>query len=309
MASSPSSTSTSARAHRSSDRILVTGATGMLGGLLVDDLVQRGAACTVMVRPGSDATRFEQLDGVDVVRGDFDDPETLEAAAAGIDRAFLLTNSTERAETQQKAFVTAAADAGVRHLVKLSQLHAAAGAPVRFLRYHAAVEDAVVRTDMAHTFIRPNLVLQAYLPFAPTIVDGLLQAPIGEARVSMVDGRDIAAVAAAALTEAGHEGRTYGVTGPEAVTHAHLADALGRALGRDVRFEEVPESAFIDAVEASGMPPWQAEGLAEDYAHYRRGEAAGVSDDVLAVTGSRPRSVERFAQDSAAAFMKRGQRR
>lgn len=165
----------------------------------------------------------------------------------GVGRAFLVTNSSERTEGQQKAFVAAAQATGVQHLVKLSQLHAAVGSPVRFLRYHAAVEAAIEESGVPHTFVRPNLILQAYLPFAPLIQAGVLQAPIEEARVSIVDARDIAALVAAALTEDGHEGHTYDVTGPEASTHAELAAAFGEAAGHEVRFESVPPEAFLAA--------------------------------------------------------------
>lgn len=282
--------------------LLITGATGMIGGLLVDALVERGAPVTVMLRPSSDPARFTARSGVEVVRGDFDDPASLSQALAGVDRAFLVTNSTERTEAQQTAFAEAARAAGVRHLVKLSQLHAAADSPVRFLRYHAVVESAIQRAGLPYTFLRPNLVLQAYLPYARSVAAGVLQAPIGDARVSAVDGRDIAAVAATALTEDGHEGHTYDVTGPAAVTHAEMAAAFGQAAGHEVRFQEVGSADFVATVEQFGMPAWQAEGLAEDYAHYGRGEADTLSPDVQRVTGRPPRSVRDFAEDHAAAF-------
>lgn len=283
-------------------RLLVSGATGMIGGLLVDTLVERGVPLTAMVRHGSDPGGLAERPGVAVVEGDFDDAASLERALQGVERAFLVTNSSERTEGQQKAFVQAAERAGVRHLVKLSQLHADANSPVRFLRYHAAVEAAVEQSGIGYTHLRPNLILQAYLPFAPMIAAGTLSAPIGALPVSVVDARDIAAVAAAALTEAGHDGRTYDLTGPEALTHAEIAAALGEAAGHEVRFETVPAGAFVATLEQAGMPTWQAKGLVEDYAHYERGEAAGISGDVERVTGRPPRTVHQFAADYAVAF-------
>lgn len=283
-------------------RLLVTGATGMIGSLLTDALVARGAELSVMLRPGRASDGIADQPGVSAIEGDFDDPASLQRALEGVERAFLLTNSTERAEAQQLAFVQAAQDQGVAHVVKLSQLAARAGSPVRFLRYHAAVEAALASSGVGWTFVRPNLILQAYLPFAPLIAQGALQAPIGDAPISVVDARDIAAVAAAALTEDGHRGETYTVTGPAAVSHAEIATAIGGAIGRQVEFEGVPADAFLAAVTGAGMPQWQAEGLLEDYAHYDRGEAAAVSPDVERVTGSRARSVEDFARDHADAL-------
>jgi uncharacterized protein YbjT (DUF2867 family) len=274
----------------------------MIGSLLVDELLARGAEPTVMLRPGREAPELTAKPGVSAVEGDFDDPDSLRRALDGAERAFLLTNSSERAEAQQLAFVEAAARAGVGQVVKLSQLAAAADSPVRFLRYHAAVEAALRDSGVDWTFVRPNLILQAYLPFAPMIAQGVLQAPIDEAAVSVVDARDIAALAAVALTEDGHAGATYTVTGPAAVTHAEIAAALGEAAGHPVEFGSVAAEDFLATLVGVGMPEWQAEGLVEDYGHYDRGEAAVVSADVEAVTGSAPRDLTTFAADHADAF-------
>ena len=116
-----------------------------------------------------------------------------------------------------------------------------------------------------------------------------------------MDVRDIAAVAAVALTEDGHEGATYTLTGPEAITHSQIAAALTSALGRTVRFVDVPPEAFADGIREL-LPPWQVDGLLEDYAHYRRGEAAAVSPAIAEITGTAPRSIEQFARDYAPAF-------
>ena len=274
----------------------------MIGSLLTDVLVARGVEFSVMLRPGGSGDRIAGKPGVSSTEGDFDDPASLRRALEGVDRAFLLTNSTERTEAQQIAFVEAAQAQGVRHVVYLSQLAADERSPVRFLHYHGAVEAALVNSTMGWTFVRPNLILQAYLPFAPAIAGGVLQAPIGEAAVSVVDARDIAAVAGAALTDDVHVGETYTITGPAAVTHAEIAAELGDAIGRPVRFESIAPEAFVGALTGVGMPRWQAEGLAEDYAHYERGEASAVSLDVAQVTGASARSLRAFARDYAHAF-------
>jgi len=274
----------------------------MIGSLLADALVDQGVEFTVMLRPGGSGDRIAGKPGVSSTEGDFDDPESLRRALEGVDRAFLLTNSTERTEAQQIAFVEAARAQRVGHVVYLSQLASDPQSPVRFLRYHGAVEAALRNSTVGWTFVRPNLILQAYIPFAPMIAQGALQAPIGDAAVSVVDARDIAAVAAAALTEDGHVGKTYTVTGPAAVTHAEIATELGDAVGRTVRFESIPPEAFLAALTGAGMPEWQAEGLLEDYAHYVRGEASAVSPDVAQVTGTSPRSLRDFAHDYSDAF-------
>jgi len=280
--------------------VLVTGATGNTGRALVDALTRRGAPVRAMVRSGADRGKLPA--GVPAVVADFDDPESIAAALTGAERAYLVTPSSEQAEDQQRRFADQAAKAGLGHLVVLSQLGAEEGSPVRFLRYHAAVEQHVRDFGIPYTFLRPNLFFQGLLTVAGSIAaEGRLYAPIGDAKVSAVDVRDIAAVAAVALTEPGHEGATYTLTGPASITHAQMAAALTAALGRGVTFVDVPPEAFAGRLRGI-LPPWQVEGLLEDYAHYRRGEAAPVSSAVAEITGRPPRDIQQFARDYAPAF-------
>ena len=284
----------------SDNPILVTGATGNTGRPLVEALVRLGAPVRAMVR--DQASRAKLPDGVQVAVADFEDPASLAAALDGAARAYLVTPSSEQAEAQQKRFADLAAAAGVRHLVVLSQLAAAEESPVRFLRYHAAVERHVRDLGIGYTFLRPNLFFQGLLALAkPIAAEGRFFAPIGDAPVSAVDVRDIADVAAAVLTQAGHEGATYTLTGPAAVTHAEMAAVLGAALGRGITFTDVQPAAFAESLHGV-LPPWQAEGLLEDYAHYRRGEAAMVSTAVAEVTGHPAIDFAQFARDYAPAF-------
>jgi uncharacterized protein YbjT (DUF2867 family) len=280
--------------------ILVTGATGNTGRPLVEALVRLGAPVRAMVRDR--ASQAKLPDGAQVAVADFDDPASLAAALDGAGRAYLVTPSSEQAEVQQKRFADLAAAAGVRHLVVLSQLAAAEDSPVRFLRYHAAVERHVRDLGIGYTFLRPNLFFQGLLALAkPIAAEGRFFAPIGDTPVSAVDVRDIADVAAAALTQAGHEGATYTLTGPAAVTHAEMATALGAALGREITFIDVPPEAFAGSLHGM-LPPWQVAGLLEDYAHYRRGEAAMVSTAVAEVAGRPAMDFAQFARDYAPAF-------
>jgi uncharacterized protein YbjT (DUF2867 family) len=280
--------------------ILVTGSTGNTGRAIVDALVERGAPVRAMVRTEADRGKFRA--GVEVVVADFDQPAAVAAALDGAERAYLVTPSSEQAEEQQKRFADLAAKAGIRHLVVLSQLGSEEHSPVRFLRYHAAVEQHVRDLGIGYTFLRPNLYFQGLLMFAGLIsAQGQFFAPIGDAAVSAVDVRDIAAVAAAVLTETGHEGATYTLTGPEAITHSQIAAALTAATGRTVRFVDVPPQTFADSIRDL-LPRWQVDGLIEDYAHYRRGEAAAISPAVTETTGTVPRSIDQFARDYAAAF-------
>jgi uncharacterized protein YbjT (DUF2867 family) len=182
------------------------------------------------------------------------------------------------------------------------QLAADETSPVRFLRWHAAVERHIRELGVGFTFLRPNLYFQGLLAFAQSIAnEDRFFAPIGDARVSAVDVRDIAAVAAVVLTEPGHAGRTHSITGPAAITHAEIAAAISKATGRQIAFVDAPPEAFAERLREV-LPSWQVGGLLEDYAHYSRSEAAAVSPTVAQVTGQQPRDIGQFARDYADAF-------
>jgi uncharacterized protein YbjT (DUF2867 family) len=282
--------------------ILVTGATGNNGVEIIKCLAARNVQVRAMVR-NHDRANAVAVPSVEVVEGDFDRPETLLKALAGVECAFLLTNSSERAEAQQIAFIDAARQSGVKQIVKLSQFAADANSPVRFLRYHAAVEAALRSSGIAYTFLRPNLFMQGLLNFRSTIAtQSAFYAAAGDAKVSVVDVRDIADVAVAALTESGHEGKTYDLTGPQALTHAEMAESLSAELDRQITFVDIPPEAMGETLLGIGFPVWQADGLLEDYAHYRRGEATAIASGVQDAISRNPRSFEEFAHDYAAMF-------
>lgn len=276
--------------------VLVTGATGTVGSALVAALRPTRLTVRAMTRdPG------RAVPGVENAIADLRDPGSIAAALKGVDAVFLNSPSVEDAAELQIRFADLARDAGVRRLVVLSQYAARADSPVRFLRWHAAVEAHVRDLGLDHTVLRPNLFMQAMLGFAPTIAQGWFAAPIGGAAVSAIDARDIADAAAAVLTGAGHEGRTYTLTGPAALTHTEIARAISDATGRDIVFRDATAEQFAAALEGM-LPPWQLAGLVEDYAHYARGEAAEVHSSVPGLTGRPARGIAEFASDHAAAF-------
>src|ERR1035437_2703973 len=148
--------------------ILVTGASGTNASELIKRLSSAGVAVRGMIR-NQHGRANDALPGVEFVTADFGDPATIGRALEGVECAFLLTNSSERAEAQQLGFVEVARAAGLRHIVYLSQLHAAKNSPVRFLRYHALVEDTISSSGMAFTNLRPNFYMQGVLGFRSSI--------------------------------------------------------------------------------------------------------------------------------------------
>lgn len=276
--------------------VLVTAATGTVGSALVPALRARGANVRAMTRNPDNP-----VPGVENVVADLRDPRSVTDALEGVDAVFLNSPSEEEAAALQIRFADLARKSGVERLVLLSQYAASTDSPVRFLRWHAEVEAHVDQLGLDHTVLRPNLYLQALLGFAATIAQGWIGAPIGDAAVSAIDTRDIADSAAAVLTSSGHTGRTYTLTGPRAVTHTEIAQALSDAIGRQISFVDAPADQFAAAL-SGFLPPWQVEGLVEDYAHYARGEAAEVHTSVADLTGRPARDLTDFARDHAAVF-------
>jgi uncharacterized protein YbjT (DUF2867 family) len=282
--------------------MLITGATGTVGSEVVKRLSAHGVQVRAVTRDPRKAGAH-RLPHVQFVPGDFEDVDSMRRACAGVDQAFLLTNSTERAEQQQIAFTRVAQQSGVRHIVKLSQLHADANAPERFLRYHGVVEAAIQASGLTFTFLRPNLYMQGLLNFRQSIQQqSAFFAAAGDARISAVDVRDLADVAVAALTTAQHNNKVYALTGPDALTFAEMAHQLSRAVGRTITFVDMPPESMRAALADLGFPAWQADGLLEEFAMYRRGEAAGVEPGVREALGQPPRAFDAFARDYAPLF-------
>lgn len=282
--------------------ILITGATGNVGVELVKRLSECGEPIRAFVRSRARSQSIASA-GIELVEGDFARIETFAPALAGVDRLFLLIPSSSEVEKQQRNFVDAARRSQIRHIVKLSQLAADENAAGRFQRYHGAVEKYIENSGIPYTFLRPNLFMQGLYNFSGTIsTEGVFYAPAGDAKVSVVDVRDIASVAAKVLTELGHENKTYDITGPEALTHADMADQLSRAAGKNIKYIDIPPDKMRKALLGFGMPTWQADGVVEDYDHYRRGEATTVTQTVRDITGKEANSFFQFAEDNAGRF-------
>jgi uncharacterized protein YbjT (DUF2867 family) len=179
-----------------SPKILITGATGNIGRELTKLLSKKGISFRALVRSPRQAKELATLPGSELVEGDFNNQDSLRNALQGMEKAFLLTNSSEFAQQQQSSFVEAGSQTGLKHIVKLSQWAAAPDSPVRFLRYHAVVENLIKNSGIAYTFLRPNLFMQGLLGFRQTIVEkGKFYGAVGDSKISLIDIRDIAAVA------------------------------------------------------------------------------------------------------------------
>jgi uncharacterized protein YbjT (DUF2867 family) len=282
--------------------ILVTGATGLVGGAVVRQLAARGVPLRALVRSPEKAAALAGPD-LETVVGDFDRPETLGPALKGVRRALLISHHDVRQVELQGNFVEAARRAGPVHIVKLSGLATAPGSPSRSGRWHAETEGHIRDAGLSWTFLHPPYFMQNLLRAAPAIAaQGVLTAAVKDGRIAMVDARDVAAVAVAALTAAGHEGQTYAVTGPEALSHAMVATILSEVAGRTITYRDIGLDAYREQLVAGGAPPWLVEVRMEFTAVLREGFGAAVTDTVLHTTGVSPRTLAAFVAEHAARF-------
>jgi uncharacterized protein YbjT (DUF2867 family) len=281
--------------------ILVAGAAGLTGSAVLTALTAAGADVRALSRSPERADSLRRP-GVDAVAAAFDDPAALQAAFTGVDAAYLATPSTPRLADTEAAFARAAAQAGT-HLVKLSTMGAAADSPLRFGRVHAESEAAIEAAGGTWTFLRPNGFMQNDLAWAAQVPSGTIAGPVMDAAWSIVDARDVAAVAAAVLTDRSrYAGVRIGITGPEARTPRDRVRALAEILGRELAVVDVPVPSVAEQLRGYGLPAWQVDGLAELFELYRLGQATAVIPDADLPLG-RPRSTwETFAADHAASF-------
>jgi uncharacterized protein YbjT (DUF2867 family) len=283
--------------------ILVTGATGLNGAELVRRLSANGVPVRALARTVAKAQELARLPGVEIVEGDMARPETLAAPLRGIERAFLVSSSDPTMLDVQSNFIAAAKTAGVHHLVKLSGIMPELDSDFRFARMHGEIERRLEASGLAFTHFRAGEFMPAYFRQVPSIVGkGALFLPMENARIASVDAGDIADVAALVLTESGHEGKTYPLTGPEALTMAEVAERLSRVTGQSIRYVNVAPEDAKQAQLAAGVPPYLADALAELFAERRKGKEATVYPTVQTLLGRPATSFETFAVRNAAIF-------
>jgi uncharacterized protein YbjT (DUF2867 family) len=279
--------------------ILVIGGGSRTGTELIRLLREQGAPVRAMVRSPD-----ESAGGVGTVQGDLAKAATLDRAMEGADKVFLLGPAHHDEAAWYRNAIDAAARCGVGHLVASSILGADPGSPARFIRHHGQADEHLQSSGVPWTILRPNMYMHNVTSLWPPTIgpDGNYYAPAGDARIAAVDARDVAAVAATALTEDGHAGMTYDLTGPQALTTAECCDLLAAHLGRPIRYVPVDDDAARSAMLGAGLQRWMVDGLIELYQDYRRsgseGYAAQLSDGVEAVTGKPPRTLEQALADS-----------
>ena len=283
--------------------ILVTGATGLNGTALVRKLSTKGVPLRALVRNAAKAAEIAALPNVEIAIADMAKPETLRPALAGVDRAMLNSSADPAMVEVQSKFIAAAAKAGVGHVVKLSGIMPELDSPFRFARMHGEIEKRLEASGMAFTHLRAGEFMPSYFRQVPMILaKGALFLPMGNQRIASIDIGDLAEIAALVLTNPGHEGKIYPLTGPEALTMTEVAERLSAATGKTIKYINVPPEDVRKAQLAAGVPPYIADALAELFAERRKGKESQVWPIAQTLLGRRPTSFAEFAARNAAIF-------
>ncbi|MFJ2829929.1 NAD(P)H-binding protein [Streptomyces sp. NPDC087263] len=277
--------------------ILVTGATGTIGSELLRQLAARGEKARALTR---DPARAQVPAGIEVVRGDYHEPASVEAAMSGVS-AFFSVGVLGPGDADADAYLVAAARAaGVRRVVKLSSI--GTGDPA-LGNWHVGGEQAVQASELEWTVLRPSSFASNTLRWAEAIHSG---SPVpnmtGTGAQGVIDPRDVSEVAAETLLAPGHSGRTYTLTGPELLTTSDQAATLAEVLGRPVTTVDVPPDVLRAQFLEAGMPETRAEGVLAGTVYVRKGGNAVLTEDVRRVLGREPRTYDRWARDHREAF-------
>lgn len=286
-------------------RTLVTGATGTVGSFLIRELSKRGEQVRAAVHTESKAVRVAEAN-VELFEMDFADKASVDAALKGIEKVYLLTPFSPGQVEMASFFIDRAREAGVRYIVRQS----AAGADteaITLLRGHRMAEVRLEESGIAYTHLRPNTFMQNFVNFFGEAIrsTGRIYLPLKASRVSYIDARDIASVAATLLygnIKEEHLNRAYALTGPAPLSGVDVAESISRASGKRVEYVDISPAEAKIGMKAASMPDWAIDSMIELYEFQRDGRAERVSSSVEDISGRSPLSIDDFSRDNAGAF-------
>jgi (4-alkanoyl-5-oxo-2,5-dihydrofuran-3-yl)methyl phosphate reductase len=285
--------------NRSGRTYLVTGATGNIGGRVVERLLARGERTRVFVRDANKASR-RYGDRVEVCVGDLADAATLQRAVDGVDVVFLVTSGPDLAD-KDKQTADAAKSAGVDLLVKLSTEDVRHGVGTGI--WHRDGEAAIRDSGIGFAFVQPSGFMDNFLNWAGAIkADGVARCAAGDGAIPFIHSDDIADVAVAAMTQPQYAGQSVPITGPEALSFAEMTAKVGAVIGRKLRFEKLSDDQERQQQAAWGSPQPLIEARLSIFRGIREGLLATVTDNVAAALGREAISFDQWALQNSAAF-------
>jgi len=287
--------------------VLVTGATGLNGGAVIRELARHNVPVRALYRDWAKTRDLKLLQHVDLAEGDMLQPGSLEAALQGVERVLMISAANPQMVDTQCTFIDAAKKAGVSHIVKFSGAESGVGFNAKHFRYtrmHQEIEQYLETSGMAWTHLRPGQFMQVYLRETPTIVSkGAIFLALDKVRLSPVDVEDVAKVAAGLLTSNGHEGKSYNMTGPEALTMTEITERISQAIGRPIRYVNITPAERRQALLNAGMPTEFVDALDEQGSERRSHPESRVDLTTHAAFGVRPTTFLEFAHRHAATFL------
>jgi uncharacterized protein YbjT (DUF2867 family) len=276
-------------------RILETGVSGMFGGEVARQLMAKSIPIRVLVR---DPSKVQQLDkSVEIITGDFMNTEALATALNGIEKLYLASYDKPELVEHQANVLAVAKQCEVQHVVRLSSAGTEENNELPDLYRHAVCERQLEETSLGFTHLKPMWVMQNFESF---VVNDRIRLPAGEGRLGLVDHRDVAAVAVAALTDLGHEGKAYELA-TESLSHSEVADQLSQATGRSITYENISPEAYEKQLLVNGYLQDDVDTLQGLLADVRNGvnRDTNVTDTVRDVLGRPGITFKQFAQDYA----------
>ena len=282
--------------------ILVTGATSAVGKAVIKELLARKVVVRAFLRQPVDAAKL-QAQGVEAFLGDMTKQASVAQALQGIESVYLITPVAEYLLETEGLWAQEGKKAGIRHLIKQSEIGADPQALSPLLQYHGRAEDAIRTSGVPYTILRTLYFMQNFAPmYAHSIITrGMIYAPLADARMSYVDARDVGAVAARLLTKEGHHYQEYEVTGPEAITCTQLAEIFSSLLHTPVHYATISDEETEKAL-LGRYSPWRARAVVTLLQFYRQGGGNLVTPVVDEVTGRKPGTAAAFISEHLQSF-------
>jgi uncharacterized protein YbjT (DUF2867 family) len=283
--------------------ILVTGASGQVGRQVLEEVLKTGKPVKAMYRSAEDAR--SALSGVEAVIADFADKASLAKALQGIEAIYLVCSPIPQLVELESNVIAACKQASVGYVVLNSAL-GAGDYPKSFPSWHRKVEDNLKASGLRYAIFRPNSFMQNIAAYnAPSIrAQGAFYSAMGEAKLSLIDVRDIAVILAKALTiPAAFAGKAIDLNGPEAFSYSEIAAKISRVAGRAVQFVNIPEEVQRKSMLDLGMPEWQVNALLELQQYYTvAGKGAEVTPPIKDFLGRPPITLDQYLNENKAIF-------
>jgi uncharacterized protein YbjT (DUF2867 family) len=289
-------------------KILVTGASGLSGSLIIKEFASQNIPVMALVRNAAKAEELLKYANVEVVIGDLLFPDTYRDALKGTDKVLLISSSFEKMVETQKTFIDTAKHAGVPYIIKYSGAESGIGFNAQNFagtRDHENIEDYLVGSGIAWTLIRPSQFMQMYLPASPTGVrldKNALMLPYGNAKLSPVDIEDVAKVCVQLLTTKGHENKIYEMTGPDAMDMNEVCDIISRVINKDITYIPLALDDYVNNINGK-VPEERLKILVQIAKERSKCIDSHIKLDIHKIFGVRPTNFAEFVYKNMKAFV------